>query len=376
MSVSEVSTIFALLIMIGLPALLLRQQYNWKLVAQLSPAFWAYALGILIGNVLPLSYAWIEPLQDVTVALAIPLLLFSANVIQWKRLALPTLLSLLIWVPVVMMMAATSASLYRDWFTQPETMAAMASSVYTGGTPNMYAVHRAVGADIDLFNQMNLSDLMFSGSFLMLVLTIVPTILRRWLPAFLPNAVAEGSAPSPQSEITIRGIALSLLAAVGVLLIGGAFSWLLAGGVFDQTFQMWIIIFLAVGGLVASLWRPLRELPGTYPTGEYLFLVFCLAVGSRVNLGDLITSAPMIILFMGTTALGSVIIHSLIAKIFRIDADTVLITHVAGIFGPPFIGPVAERLQNREIIVSGMTLGVINLAIGNMIGLWEFAWLS
>lgn len=364
-----------MILMVAIPGLLLTKQHSWKAVAALSPAFWAYALGIIIGNIVPLHVSWIEPIQDVTVALAIPLLLFSANLVSWKRLAIPTITSLLIWVPVVMGMAALSSILYQELIAQPDTMAAMASSVYTGGTPNMYAVHRAVGADIDLFNQMNLSDLMFSGSYLMVVLTLVPGILRRWLPAFKKTGVVT-DAQADRPKITRGKVLLSLAAGSLVVIISGGISWVLAGGAMGQSFQMWIIIWLAVGGLLASLWKPLRELPATYATGEYLFLIFCMAVGSRVNLGDLLTSAPMIILFMGTTALGSVILHSLIARLFRIDADTVLITHVAGIFGPPFIGPVAEKLDNKEIIVSGMTLGVINLAIGNMIGVWEFSALS
>lgn len=375
MTITDFSTAIVMVLMVAIPGLLLTKQHSWKAVAALSPAFWAYALGIIIGNLVPIHVAWIEPIQDITVALAIPLLLFSADLISWKRLAVPTLTSLLIWVPVVMGMAACSSILYQEWFAQPDTMAAMASSVYTGGTPNMYAVHRAVGADIDLFNQMNLSDLMFSGSYLMVVLTLVPGVLRRWLPKFNKTGVEVVEAVSTHS-IGLKQILLSLGAGLLVVILAGGISWLLAGGEMGQSFQMWIIIWLAVGGLLASMWKPLQRLPGTYATGEYLFLIFCLAVGSRVNLGDLLTSAPIIILFMGTTALGSVILHSFIARLFRIDADTVLITHVAGIFGPPFIGPVAEKLDNKEIIVSGMTLGVINLAIGNMIGIWEFNFLG
>lgn len=375
MTITDFSTAIVMVLMVAIPGLLLMKQYSWKAVSALSPAFWAYALGIIIGNLVPIHVVWIEPIQDITVALAIPLLLFSADLISWKRLAVPTLASLLIWVPVVMGMATFSSMLYQQWFAQPDTMAAMASSVYTGGTPNMYAVHRAVGADIDLFNQMNLSDLMFSGSYLMVVLTLVPGVLRRWLPKFNKTGMEVLEAASTHST-GLKQILLSLGAGLLVIILAGGISWLLAGGEMDQSFQMWIIIWLAVGGLLASMWKPLRKLPGTYATGEYLFLIFCLAVGSRVNLGDLLTSAPMIILFMGTTALGSVILHSLIARLFRIDADTVLITHVAGIFGPPFIGPVAEKLDNKEIIVSGMTLGVINLAIGNMIGIWEFSFLN
>jgi uncharacterized membrane protein len=47
-------------------------------------------------------------------------------------------------------------------------------------------------------------------------------------------------------------------------------------------------------------------------------------------------------------------------------------TNVAGIFGPPFIGPVASAMHNREIVLTGLSLAVLNLAIGNFIGLLVF----
>ncbi len=367
--------IFSALALLGLPALLVWMAPRYSLVSSLSPAFWAYAWGILLGNVLPLDASTVELFQDTSVALAIPLLLFSANMRSWLRLAVPTLLSLLIWIPAVMMMAAFSASLYRDIVGEPQAVAAMASAVYVGGTPNMYAVHRAIGADIDLFNQTNLADLMFSGSFLMLALTVIPGLLRSWL---LPFRASNEVIDVVLHETPPRWQQVLLALGAGLLVVGASagLAWLLAGTTSGQAFQSYVIIFLTLLGLLASLWKPLRKLPGTYATGEFLFLVFCVAVGSRVQLAEILGGAFTTVIFMATTALGAMLVHTVVAKLFRIDADTTMITHIAGVFGPAFIGPVAERLGNREILVSGMTLGVINLALGNLIGLWEFAWLT
>jgi uncharacterized membrane protein len=55
--------------------------------------------------------------------------------------------------------------------------------------------------------------------------------------------------------------------------------------------------------------------------------------------------------------------------VFRVDTDTVVITSTAAVFGPPFVGPVAAAINNREIVVSGMTTGVVGLALGNYVGL-------
>jgi uncharacterized membrane protein len=58
-----------------------------------------------------------------------------------------------------------------------------------------------------------------------------------------------------------------------------------------------------------------------------------------------------------------------LCALFRIDADTAIIASTAAVFGPPFVGPVANAIRNREIVAGGIATGVLGLAIGNYAGL-------
>ena len=66
---------------------------------------------------------------------------------------------------------------------------------------------------------------------------------------------------------------------------------------------------------------------------------------------------------------GAILLHFFLAAIFRIDRDTVIITSTAAIYGPAFIGPVANAIKNKEMIVPGITMGLLGYAIGNYIGI-------
>lgn len=59
----------------------------------------------------------------------------------------------------------------------------------------------------------------------------------------------------------------------------------------------------------------------------------------------------------------------LLSKAFHIDADTALITSTAGIYGPAFIVPVADAMDNREVVLPGLICGIIGYAIGNYLGI-------
>jgi uncharacterized membrane protein len=63
------------------------------------------------------------------------------------------------------------------------------------------------------------------------------------------------------------------------------------------------------------------------------------------------------------------LIQILLSRILKIDADTTIITSTAMIFSPPFVPVVAGALKNKEIIISGITVGLIGYALGNYLGI-------
>lgn len=73
--------------------------------------------------------------------------------------------------------------------------------------------------------------------------------------------------------------------------------------------------------------------------------------------------------YVGLVMFGSHLLHVLIARIFKIDADTVIISGAALICSPPFVPVVAAALKNREIILTGMVIGIAGYAIGNYLGI-------
>jgi len=62
------------------------------------------------------------------------------------------------------------------------------------------------------------------------------------------------------------------------------------------------------------------------------------------------------------------VLQTIFSKIFKIDTDTMIVTSTALICSPPFVPVVAGALKNREIVVSGLTVGIVGYAIGNYLG--------
>ena len=367
--------ILLLVLAFTLPFLLLYYQSRWNWIQRLSPAFWSYALGIALGSILSPDPNTLQPILEGSVILAIPLMLLSANLKSWGRLAGPTLLSLGLYVPVVFGMA-----LFAQWiWGQGPTGGALAVAVYTGGTANMAAVNLAMGGDATQFGQFNLADLMVSGILLPLMLSLGARTMRSFLKPFPTLSSPPQSLSHPEvmvQKAQPRQILMGILASLGIGLVilgvsvGVSMAWLKK---IDGSLVLGGITLL---GLAASTIPKVQQLTYSYESGEYLFLVFCLVSGAMIDLPVLLGSGGTQLGFMATVVTSTLIVHSLLARIVKLDADTTLITQVAGIYGPPFIGPVASTMDNREIVVSGLTISVVNLVIGNLLGLGMFALLS
>jgi len=384
MNIASVSSdsLLTLVLVFGVPIILLNLERRIPLINWLSPAFWCYAVGIGLGIGWNPDTALAQTITEAVVVLALPLLLFSANIKDWFKLAPKVFLSWILWVIAIWTMTILGFFIWESVLATPDAVAGMASSVYIGGTVNMAAVQVAISAPPELFVQMNLTDILVSVPYLLLMLTIGRKFYQLFLPPYdIHSLRKERIAPEAEmrdvdhtsyhihsAKERFKYIVLSLTLSIVILGIVVGLS-LLIDGKLDEVF---ILVGLTIMGLAASAIGRIRSLPASYETGEFLFLVFCVAVGTQVDVQALKMNTLDLLLYLGLIVYGGIALHTLLARICKLDSDTVLITGIAGVMGPPFIGPAANALKNKEIVVTGLTLSVINLAIGNFSGILIF----
>ena len=87
------------------------------------------------------------------------------------------------------------------------------------------------------------------------------------------------------------------------------------------------------------------------------------------DLRDLININWSMMFFVSFCVFGSLLLHGIFCRIFKIDTDTYIITSVSAICSPPFVPVVASALKNKEIILSGLTTGIVGYAVGNYLGI-------
>ena len=361
------------------PRLMVSLSKRVKVLGMLGSVFLCYAGGFLLSLVLPDTSIAMD-ISEILIPIAIPLILFSADLTSIKRLAKPMLNSFLLVCAAVVGVAVASYLLYRNLLPEAYKYAGMIVGLYTGGTPNLMAIGAALSVNDSHIVLANASDVVVGGVYFLLLISIMPKLARKFLKPFDAGAqtvVDEDAAYTehleknfvPEKEplslkSLLRRVPIVLLGVLSLAIAAGL-SLLITGGL-NVVVIMLVVTSCGVG---FSFIKRVRNAPGSYTAGQYLILVFSFGIGLSFRFSAIKTESLIFLAMFATAQFGAILLHLILAKIFKIDADTALITSTAGIYGPAFIAPAADALKNREVILPGLICGIFGYAIGNYLGI-------
>ena len=339
---------------------------NW-----LSPVVLSYATGIFVANfgLIPFDKSFSNTITEVTILLAIPLLLYSTDIKGWIKYAKSTMLSFTICVICGIIASIIMAVFFKASLEQSWILSGMLVGVYTGGTPNMNAIGMALEAEQETFVLLNAADIICGGVYLIFLTSIAHRLFSKFLPSFKNGKQNEAYTMEDDSlykGLTLKGFLQATGLTILIILASLGICWLVYGKIENVAF---LILMLTSFSVLASLSPKVREIRGTFEMGEYLLLMFCVAIGMMADFTKLAADGGMIIGFTALVLGTTIILHLIFSKLFKIDSDTVLITSTAAIYGPVFIGQIASAIRNRSLVFSGMATGLIGFAIGNYLGI-------
>ncbi len=400
-NVSTLYTVIAIILMFGLPIPLLILTKKVKFFNTIGAIALCYVAGFLI-SLIPIDYDknLTQTVASVLVAVAIPLVLFSFDMTSLKNLAKKTVISfVLVIVSTVAISCAGFFVANAVGLQNANQLAGMTCGLYIGGTPNLIAIGNALLSSdnkASVIAAANTSDFFVGGVYFLLILTVIRPVYKKILGSKkvkpiiteeLPANETDGDAITADGEATeIKtetqteydyksiprdkksiGKLIGVIAlAIGCLAVGAGLEILINGNMDGSLF---IMITVSVLGIAFSFVKPIRNVKGSYQIGQYLILIFSIGLSMSIDLKMLAKEILPTLAFFACIQIGSILLHLLLCKIFKIDGGTALITSTAGIYGPPFIAPVANAYGERELIAPGIICGTFGLAIGNLIGI-------
>jgi uncharacterized membrane protein len=323
-----------------------------------------------------------DTFTNLTILLCLPLILFSLDVKKWMSHARAAIESLLIGLFTVLLMIFLGYWIFNGTIDEIWKVSGMLVGVYTGGTPNMAAIKTALNVSQEIYILTHTYEMTLGAIYLVFIFSVGQKVFLWFLPAYksTEKPKAEGD---PKIEVPTlnlqeeyesyngffkKDIFVPLMGAFGlsVLILGVSF---LLSKLFSEEFaNAAVVIFVTSFGIALSFVPRIRRIKKTFQLGMYLILIFCVSVASMADISKLANISISLFYYVGIAMFGSHILHAVIARFFKIDADTVIISGSALICSPPFVPVVATALKNREVILTGMFVGIAGYAVGNYLG--------
>ena len=384
----------AIFCLIPAGVLWLCRKYSW--LDKIGPVMILYVIGLVFANIpMPEEIKTLQGIiPTIMIPLAIPMMLFgctfkTSEVSLQFRVVTSGVISVCIAV-------VGGYLLFGQGIPQGEEIGGMLAGKCTGGTLNAAAIKEGLGISNETYVLLTTYDIVIC--FFYFVFLLAGGIrLFRWLYGEKTKRTisAEDTEIIKQEMAAVKanpykglwskagfaqmGKVLGLTLVVVVIavalayLIGWIFGADLANFMNEKKggwFMAPFILMLTTLGIALSFWKPVKKLDKSYDLGMYLIYIFSLAIASMADLSNLkIMENLNMIAFLTFAIFVSLFIHAIVCRLFRVDADSMVISSVAFINSPPFVPMIANAMKNRASLVTGISSGLIGYAVGNYLGI-------
>lgn len=363
------------------PAVVLWACRKVKVLDKLGPVLTLYIVGVIVANigVFPSEadahasfLAFQESISEVLVPLALPMMLFGCN---FKRFSFGQSLGALIIgvLAVVVIVFASYVSFSEKLGSESAMMGASLIGQYTGGAANLAAVKQMVGLSTENFVMLSTCNLIVSFFYLMFLMGGGVKLARRIVGGNMAKnqvvELVEDENPyrdfaKKSSLVQLLKILVASVVVMGISVVVGT----IAGGEGGIS-MVALILTITTLSLLLTFWKEVRGWDKSYDAGMYLIYIFCLVMATMADLSTIDWQQSLyVLIFQAVIVFGSLFITIFGARIFRIEADTAVITSNTLINSPVCVPMIAATMKNRDVIVTGITNGLAGYALGNYLG--------
>ena len=353
---------------------------RFPLLGRLGPIMVLYAVGMVVGN-MPFLPAGIATLQEiipnVMIPLAIPMMLFGCSFSRGEaRLQMKIIFSGFLSVCV----AVTIGYLFFGrYIGEGAEVGGIIMGMYTGGTLNAAALQAIFRIDSERFVLINSYDIIISFLYFVFLFSVGIKMFRRLygerdkvLSAKNRAEIEEQIVQAEQnpyrrlwSREGAQQLGSMLLYTLVIVAVSAGVALLMPDGWFMVVF----ILLLTTLGVACSFIKRVRALDLSYDVGMYLIYIFSITIASMADFSNLdLAGGVNQLAFMTVAVFLSLMIHAVVCRLMRVDADSMMISSVAFINSPPFVPMASAAMQNKHTLVTGLGAGIVGYAAGTHLG--------
>ena len=370
-------------------AIYLEQKYKWanKVTACIIAIFTTLILSNL--NIIPTKAAVYDSVWNYVVPLAVPMLLFKANI---KKIAKDS--GRLFFIYIISSIGTLLGSfiafyILRGQIKDLAKIMPMFTGTYTGGSVNFVAMADNYKVDQSITSAALVADnlLMALYFFVLIALPSINFIYKRFTHPYIDGLEREKSDETKTKaaqfwkakEISLLDIAKVIATAFFIVTLSDAiaryFSYLVPKStVFMQLVNALLgnkyLIMTTMTMLASSVFSSYFErMSGSQEIGSFLIYLFFAVIGAPASLKLIIEKSPLLLLLAAIIVLVNLIISLIFGKLFKFSIEEIIIASNANVGGPTTAAAMAVSKSWEELIAPALLVGTLGYVLGNWYGI-------
>ena len=336
-------------------------------------------LAIVLANlrIIPTSAPAYDVVWEYLVPLAIPLLLFQADLKKIVRESGPTLIAFIIGSGAVVAGTVTGAILL-NLGPQEAELAGIFTGTYIGGSLNFAAVAEATSMQesSQLAAAIAADNVITNLHFLLII--FIPGIA--WIPKRYPTHHMDNAAfvevdsdrpPHVIENLEVAGLLFGLALAFAIAAVG---NWLAEAAGFPQ---FAILFITAIAVTIATLMPgQMEKLSGYKEAGNVMMFIFLASIGASADVWELIEIAPILFVYASIVIAVHLVVLFGLGLLFKLDLAELAMASAVSIGGPSSAPALASAKGWQDLLIPGILAGSFGYAVGSFIGVSVATWLA
>lgn len=362
-------------------AIWLEQKTRWG--AWLSGPVLALAMAMVLSNlrIMPMTAPTYDLISDYLVPIAVPLLLFRANLVAIFRETGTLLIAFHAASLGTIVGAVLSAITLGDRVPNIGEICGTMTASYIGGAVNFFAVKENFQLSENLGGPLLVADnfIMALCFLAMLYIVSAPWIRRhfRTYPGLEEQRGGENIAAAHwrRKEISLLDIATALSIAVTIVALAMFLKYLLE--MILPTGMMWamlsnrFVLITTLSVLAATLFgKQLDKINGPDEVGGFLLFMFLFTIGLPADLLAVILNVPMMFVLCLIMAVANIVVALVIGKILKLPLEDLVLAMNASLGGPTTAAAMAISKGWSRLVLPSLLAGLYGYVIGTPVGIF------
>lgn len=373
-------------------AIYLEQKYTWA--SKVTGCILALTFTLILSNlkIIPTEAPVYDAVWDYVVPLAVPMLLFNADIKKIGRDSGRVLIIYLFSGIGTVLGGFVAYFALKNAIPALNDIVPMFVGTYTGGSVNFVAMsqqYKVPGATVSA--ALVADNLLMALYFFTLMALPTMAVIKKHYKMPLVNALEQQSESDKEAnktmaakywgakEISLKDIAFTVALSFVIVAVSdklatlfgdlfkgeGAVSAILGGLLGNKYLLMTTITMI----IASAFPKQISSIRGSQEIGTFLIYLFFAVIGAPASIGLILRESPLLLVFALIVVLINLVVSLIFGKLFKFNIEEIIIASNANVGGPTTAAAMAVSKGWTELIVPALLVGTLGYVIGNYYGI-------